>query len=271
MPRDVTSIRGAANTYRSVDMSSISPQLSLFDGKICPQCKTFKHASLYSKHARERDGLQSECKACHKARCIANRDRYRATSLEYKREHREELKEKQKVYNEANREKLRAGRIARYPARKAKVREYQKRHVAENAEAYREYYRNYRLKNLDLRRAYYREWRKHNPAIRKANDIKRRSRELNAAGSFTAQEWISLCEHFNHVCLCCGESKLLSADHIVPLSKGGSNFISNIQPLCRSCNSKKKTRTIDYRPNHEIPAISEGKSHSPSISSACQI
>lgn len=36
-------------------------------------------------------------------------------------------------------------------------------------------------------------------------------------------------------------------DHVVPVLFGGSNDISNIQPLCRSCNSSKGASTVDYR------------------------
>jgi len=42
-------------------------------------------------------------------------------------------------------------------------------------------------------------------------------------------------------CVVCGNPSD-SVDHIVPISKGGSNELSNLQPMCRSCNSKKADR-----------------------------
>lgn len=40
-------------------------------------------------------------------------------------------------------------------------------------------------------------------------------------------------------CRQCGSSDGLSCDHIFPESKGGRLELSNLQTLCRSCNSKK--------------------------------
>lgn len=66
--------------------------------------------------------------------------------------------------------------------------------------------------------------------------------------AFTQAEWEALCTSYGRQCLACGATEPLTADHVVPRSKGGSLDISNIQPLCRSCNSAKGDREIDYRP-----------------------
>jgi 5-methylcytosine-specific restriction enzyme A len=52
-----------------------------------------------------------------------------------------------------------------------------------------------------------------------------------------------LLERNNYQCQSCGkvaQDTKLTIDHITPLAKGGSNDISNLQILCRSCNSRKK-------------------------------
>lgn len=40
-------------------------------------------------------------------------------------------------------------------------------------------------------------------------------------------------------CVHCGATEKIAIDHIVPVVLGGSNETSNLQPLCKSCNSKK--------------------------------
>lgn len=67
----------------------------------------------------------------------------------------------------------------------------------------------------------------------------RYAREKNAVGSHTLHEWQQLKAKYKNRCAFCGEDKPLTKDHILPLSEGGSNYIQNIQPLCRNCNSKK--------------------------------
>jgi 5-methylcytosine-specific restriction protein A len=47
----------------------------------------------------------------------------------------------------------------------------------------------------------------------------------------------------NYQCKSCGKMEneaQLTVDHIIPLAKGGSNDISNLQTLCFQCNQTKK-------------------------------
>ena len=43
-------------------------------------------------------------------------------------------------------------------------------------------------------------------------------------------------------CAKCGSRKNLEYDHIIPISKGGSNTVRNIELLCEECNRRKKDK-----------------------------
>lgn len=92
-------------------------------------------------------------------------------------------------------------------------------------------------------------WRQANKDRRRALNHKRRCAK-NSGGMYTAKEWTALKEKFGFKCLRCHKIEpeiALTVDHVVPLIKGGSNTIDNLQPLCGRCNSSKKSKVIDYR------------------------
>lgn len=68
--------------------------------------------------------------------------------------------------------------------------------------------------------------------------------EKGATGRHTNVDWGILKTLFHNRCAVCGLRKPLTKDHIIPLSKGGTDNIGNIQPMCRNCNSKKNAHII---------------------------
>jgi len=103
-------------------------------------------------------------------------------------------------------------------------------------------YNNDRYKNLPNKQKKYVSWLKN-----KRNRLKRCT--IKELGTHTYGDWGLLKKQYNYICPCCKKSEpeiKLTEDHIIPLSKGGSDLIENIQPLCRSCNCKKHTKIIKY-------------------------
>ena len=109
--------------------------------------------------------------------------------------------------------------------------------------------RNQTEKRKAYQAANLKRWRRENPHKLAVRLARRRARKLEAEGDFTVEEFEALCERYGDVCLRCGtRDTLLTPDHVVPLSLGGSNLIENIQPLCGNCNSWKNVKAINYRP-----------------------
>ena len=52
-------------------------------------------------------------------------------------------------------------------------------------------------------------------------------------------------ERDRYACTYCGSDKQLEADHILPLSRGGSNALVNLATACRSCNLSKGTKAVE--------------------------
>lgn len=110
--------------------------------------------------------------------------------------------------------------------------------------------REWHAKHLEEEAARQLAWQRKNPDRVAARAAKRRAKKAEVGGEYSWAEFVALKKATGNVCLCCGvsgEEVTLAADHVIPLDKGGPNVIQNIQPLCRSCNSSKGTKSTDYR------------------------
>jgi 5-methylcytosine-specific restriction endonuclease McrA len=78
--------------------------------------------------------------------------------------------------------------------------------------------------------------------------VHRRKRETRLRASkalnkfHTEAEWMALLTRHGGRCAICGSTKRIERDHIMPLSRGGTDDIGNIQPLCKTCNCRKNNR-----------------------------
>ena len=79
------------------------------------------------------------------------------------------------------------------------------------------------------------------------SQTKRREIKKHSEKPLKPKQWKELLSFYNNVCLACGSDKNITIDHVIPLILGGQHTINNVQPLCKSCNSKKSTKIIDYR------------------------
>ena len=143
----------------------------------------------------------------------------------------------------------------------------------ENTDRIREHWKSAYWRNTEVKKARSSAYGKAHPEVRrrackkysqtehgKQSNVqkarRRRARKMGADGQHTRSDFLYLVETYQNRCLACLEifpTSKLTEDHVVPLSRGGSDWIENIQPLCLPCNARKFNHTADYRPQ-EISA-----------------
>lgn len=184
---------------------------------------------------------QREYKESHKGK-------YSEKEKQWRKDNPERARQGVKNWKKSNPEKVRVINSKWLESNKAKAYKAVQNWRENNPEKSREYLQRYSNNNPDKRKESVRRWREKNPDKIKEYARKHHNAKRNADGFHTEEEWIALCFYYMNQCLRCGEVPIeMTRDHIVPISLGGSDDISNIQPLCRSCNSYKGLQTIDYR------------------------
>lgn len=81
--------------------------------------------------------------------------------------------------------------------------------------------------------------------------IRLHNQKRRALGTIHPRVWESIKARFGYMCPACALEEpdiKLTIDHIIPVSKGGTNDASNLQPLCRLCNSRKMKNVRAYVP-----------------------
>lgn len=185
--------------------------------KTCTRCKTEKPVDEFNLSRGAKDGRQSWCKQC-------------------RQEHRE-----------ANREAKAAYDRARYEADPEKHRARARAERATNPEYLKTYNSIYYREHAQEATENARKWRNANPEKRRAISSRHKAAKRNADGRFTDADIHAMLNEQEGRCVYCRRdiSDCYTVDHVIPLSRGGSNWPQNLQLLCASCNSSKKDRTHD--------------------------
>lgn len=243
--------------------------------KTCTKCGEAKPLDAFYVKVKATGRLSARCKACHIAETLGT---YHATKGPLKRDlpkpsemvctscgeskplsefrrrgvgYRNPCKECHKAanatYKTQNRAVVNAGNAAYRERNRDAINDRIKRWYAEHPDRAAEMRREGRKRNADRRKAYNRAYREAHPDLYRNAYNNRRARLKGNGGTHTVAEWAAVKAAQDYTCLHCRKREpeiTLTRDHIIPLAKGGTNDIGNIQGLCALCNSRKSAKIV---------------------------
>lgn len=208
--------------------------------KVCSKCREEKELIEFGKVKANKDGLNSKCKSCAKE-----------WKAEYYKKNIDNIKEKKKEYYNNNSDI----RITYYEKNKQRFKEYyeenknkSKEYYEENKERFEKYYKE----NSDKIKEYSKEYRKTENGKEVSNKSKNKRRALKKGngGEYTQEQWENCIEFFDNKCAYTGldlalKENILNAEHITPITKGGTSWIWNLCPSERSANFSKHNNELE--------------------------
>jgi len=249
------------------------PQLSslTMDEKRCTKCGTVKPLSEFYKRTKSRDGHAYKCKACEKAYKAANVEAIAARGKAWNASHKEERAAYDKVYRAANKGKVAARKRAYYAAHREAIAADRKAYYATHKEerlAYAKAYRAAHKEEIAAREKAYAATRKeeiaaynkvynaahreeaaarkkaYNAAHKEEKSASAHNRRVAGGVTLTAQVVRDIKARAGGVCCYCGEDfEDGHIDHILPVSRGGTNDPENLVYVCARCNLQKHDKT----------------------------
>lgn len=156
-----------------------------------------------------------------------NPEKFKATQDRYNQRHPERRKEISRSFYARNAESEKARSIRWREKNREKARAHSRKSWSKNRE-----------KNLAKSRAYM----ANNPEKALHYQSNRRARLANAKSYKVLPRELKALK--NRPCVMCGSKENIHIDHIIPISRSGTNGIGNLQSLCKTCNLSKGTKTM---------------------------
>lgn len=199
--------------------------------KICQ--KVYPLSSEYwHRDSKAKYGLRTFCKPCAKVRNKEYRERDLESYNEKQRKRYRRDIDKRRAYNAANAERIATYKREWRKANPDKVKKHKRDSAKRHPESHNKRNKRYRDNHPEKMRQKSRtQW----------------ARRKTTEGKYTQKEIDRLYEEQHGYCAYCGIRLFdrFHVDHVVPISRGGTNHYDNLLLACPHCNQSKNDKLIE--------------------------